>query len=480
MVFSDLFFLFAFIPAFVVFYLLATWIDRKWLSGTLRARNGVLVVFSLLFYAWGEPVYVFLMLFSVLANFLLGLQIAKRQDSGRKWALGIGVAINVLIIGVFKYAGFAVEIVNDITGMKLANPGISLPIGISFYTFQAISYLVDVYRRESPVQRRYIDLLLYISMFPQLIAGPIVRYDTVAHELHHRRVSSRDVSYGVYRFMIGLGKKVIIANQIGELATQLMGPSHLGELSTAGAWLGAAAYGLQIFFDFAGYSDMAIGLGRCMGFHFNENFDHPYISTSVSEFWRRWHISLGSFFRDYVYIPMGGNRRHQPINIIVVWFLTGLWHGAAWHFVLWGLYFAFFLVLEKYTIRRIKSGWAKPLLHLYTIFVILVSWGIFYDYDSLVHNGQFISRMLGLNGELTSFTNMSALYSHFWLWVAAIALCMPLRRWLALTTSRLLGGGSTARTLDLVARLAISLFVLLLSVSLLVGATNNTFLYYRF
>lgn len=308
MVFSDLFFLFVFLPSFLLCYLLATWVDRQWLSEegqhSNKAKNLILVCFSLIFYAWGEPVYVFLMLFCVFVNYLVGLGIAGSEQY-RKVILVIGLILNIAIIGTFKYLRFFAQCLCDM-GIEVAKPNIALPIGISFYTFQSISYLVDVYRRESPVQRRFPDLLLYISMFPQLIAGPIVRYGTVADEIHNRHVNAADFSDGLYRFLIGLGKKVIIANQLSEISDQFL-VNGLSSLTMAGAWIGIVAFTLQIYFDFSGYSDMAIGLGRCMGFHFNENFRHPYCCNSITDFWRRWHISLGSFSRLCLY-PL----RRQP------------------------------------------------------------------------------------------------------------------------------------------------------------------------
>ncbi|HBC21694.1 MAG TPA: MBOAT family protein, partial [Porphyromonadaceae bacterium] len=264
------------------------------------AKNIVLIAFSLIFYAWGEPVYVFLMLASVLLNYCVGRGIGHCDGKGRRLWLVLGVVANLSVLGTFKYLNFFSQILRDM-GLDVADPHIALPIGISFYIFQSISYLVDVYRRESPVQKSFFGLLLYISMFPQLIAGPIVRYNTVADEIDNRRVSAADIADGVFRFMIGLGKKVILANQLGEVATQLIG-GDMQQTTVAGAWIGIGAFMLQIYFDFSGYSDMAIGIGRCLGFHFCENFDHPYCSRTITEFWRRWHISLGSFFRDYVYI----------------------------------------------------------------------------------------------------------------------------------------------------------------------------------
>ena len=373
MVFSDLFFIFAFIPSFALLYILASLIDKKMKTSPdtpyNRTKNWVLVLFSLLFYAWGEPVYVFLMLFSVLVNFIAG-RVIDRSDRHRKMALVIGLICNILILGVFKYLGFFGSILADL-GISVALPTLALPIGISFYTFQSISYLIDVYRRESPAQKRYADLLLYISMFPQLIAGPIVRYDTVATEITDRHVTANDVADGAFRFLVGLGKKVIIANQLSEVADQFL-VGGIGNLSTTGAWVGILAFTLQIYFDFSGYSDMAIGIGRCLGFHFKENFNHPYCCNSITDFWRRWHMSLGSFFRDYVYIPLGGNRRHQAWNIFVVWFLTGMWHGASWNFIIWGVYFGFIVAVEKYTILRLKNRMFTPLLHLYSLILVVI------------------------------------------------------------------------------------------------------------
>ena len=482
MVFSDLFFLFVFIPAFALCYLLGKLIDDRLSKDTqpsLVARNTVLVLFSLLFYAWGEPVYVFLMLGSVCVNFLAGKGIDYFQDgTRRKWALIGGLACNIAILGTFKYAGFFAQTLNDV-GLTVPVPKIALPIGISFYTFQSISYLVDVYRRVSPSQKRLGNLLLYISMFPQLIAGPIVRYETVAHEITNRRVSLEDVSEGVYRFLIGLGKKVIIANQLSEVVDLLL-VKQLNELSTAGAWLGIIAFGLQIYFDFSGYSDMAIGMGRCMGFHFNENFNHPYCSKSATEFWRRWHMSLGSFFRDYVYIPLGGNRRHQALNIFVVWFLTGMWHGASWNFVLWGLYFGLILTIEKYTLMKFINKVPKVLLWPYSLLVVFLGWLIFY-FDDLGKMGVCMRSMFGLTGSGFDFIAQTTLQSNFYLWLMAIVLCLPVRRWVEqwLEGRATQNGRLWAVTLT-GGRIVVSLLLLVLSVALLVGATNNAFIYTRF
>ena len=480
MVFSDLFFLFVFLPAFLLCYLLATWIDRKWQptqeNRTNQAKNLILVCFSLIFYAWGEPVYVFLMLFCVLVNYLVGLGIANSENH-RKLVLTIGLILNIAIIGTFKYLGFLADCLNDL-GLAVTRPNIALPIGISFYTFQSISYLIDVYRRESPVQRRFIDLLLYISMFPQLIAGPIVRYGTVAEELHHRHVNAADFADGIYRFLIGLGKKVIIANQLSEISDQFL-VSGLNSLTLAGAWIGIVAFTLQIYFDFSGYSDMAIGLGRCMGFHFNENFRHPYCCNSITDFWRRWHISLGSFFRDYVYIPLGGNRHHQAVNILVVWFLTGMWHGASWNFIIWGVYFGLIVMMEKYTLLRVHERIPAFVLHIYSMLLVIAGWGIFYfdNFDQMV---VFFNAFFGNVASVYDFVDESSLLDNFWLWVVALFFCLPVRTTIGEWTDRLLGDSKVKSVLVYSTRIVLSVAILILSTALLVGATNNAFIYTRF
>lgn len=481
MVFSDLFFLFVFIPAFMLLYMAAALADRNSVGvfgkGQNKAKNFVLVCFSLIFYAWGEPLYVFLMLVSVFFNFRFGLIIGKSRNHRRAALVG-GLIFNILVICTFKYLVFFAQTLND-CGINVPVPRIALPIGISFYTFQSISYLMDVYRRVSPAQRRFSDLLLYISMFPQLIAGPIVRYQTVAEEIHDRHVTSRDIADGTYRFLIGLGKKVIIANQLSEISGQFL-VDGLDSLSTAGAWVGIIAYTLQIYFDFSGYSDMAIGMGRCLGFHFNENFRHPYCCTSITDFWRRWHISLGSFFRDYVYIPMGGNRRHQAFNILVVWFLTGMWHGASWNFILWGLYFGVIVMLEKYTLLRVHDRIPRFVLHVYSLLLVIIGWGIFYfdNFDSMLI---FFNAFIGQSAALTDFVSQAAITDNFWLWVMAIIFCMPLRSTASALLARMLGRSSVLHGgAVLCVRVCISLVMLMLSVALLVGATNNAFIYTRF
>lgn len=467
MVFSDLFFLFAFLPAFALCYLLLK-----------RHRNAVLVLFSLIFYAWGEPVYVLLMLASVVVNYFVGLGI---ENKGKR-ALVVGLVFNIGVLAVFKYANFFVANFYALIG-SLANSQLStlsfqlpLPIGISFYTFQSISYLIDVYRKTTPAQHSFKNLLLYISMFPQLIAGPIVRYGTIAAEITERHVNSQDLAEGMMRFLRGLGKKVILANQLSEISTRMLTGSGLENLSTLGSWVGILAFTLQIYFDFSGYSDMAIGIGRCLGFHFNENFDHPYCCDSITDFWRRWHISLGTFFRDYLYIPLGGNRRHQAFNILIVWMLTGFWHGASWNFLLWGLFYGLIVMLEKYTLLKVIKRIPKVLLHVYSLVLVVIGWGIFYfeDFGQMRH---FFKAFFGGSETFSDFITVNTIGSYGWLWIIAILFCLPVREWLNRWTARWTGSHPA---LLVVSRSILALFLLAVSVALLVGATNNAFLYTRF
>ena len=367
MVFSSLLFLYAFLPVCLLLYFLVP---------GLTGKNIVLLCASLVFYAWGEPVYVFLMLAVAALNWGFGLLLEKRPE--KLW-LALCVALNLASLVVFKYAGFLVENCNALFGAAFRAPQISLPIGISFYTFQALSYSVDVYRKDVGAQRSYWKFLLYVSMFPQLIAGPIVRYVDVAAQIESRESDPENVCRGVTRFCVGLGKKVLLADHVGQVADQLLGGSFTGA-TTLGIWLGALMYMFQIYFDFSGYSDMAIGLGRIFGFRYMENFKLPYTSKSISEFWRRWHISLSSFFRDYVYIPLGGNRKHVYLNLFVVWALTGLWHGASWNFVLWGLYFFVLLCIERLLKKQLPKI-PKPVRHILTLLLILISWNVFYHTD---------------------------------------------------------------------------------------------------
>lgn len=383
MLFSSIPFLYYFLPLVLAVYFLTP----------ARFRNAVLLLASLIFYAWGEPKYVLLMLASILSGYGFGLlQERYRGQKGAKLVCGLSVAVSLSFLLYFKYADFFLENFNAATGLGVPLLRIALPIGISFYTFQIISYTVDVYRGE-PAQKNLIHLAAYVAMFPQLIAGPIVRYSDIAQQLEHRSHSTALAAEGVRRFLIGLGKKILIANQLGELCSVFRASD---EKSVLFYWLYAVAFALHIYFDFSGYSDMAIGLGKVFGFHFLENFNYPYISASITEFWRRWHMSLGTWFRDYVYIPLGGNRvgrARQLLNILVVWMLTGFWHGAAWNFVVWGLMFAVLLIMEKLWLLKPLSK-CRPLAHLYVVFFVVISFVIF----NAENMGQALSDIGGLFG----------------------------------------------------------------------------------
>ena len=393
MLFSSISFLYYFLPLVLACYFILPF----------RYKNVVLLLFSLVFYFYGEPIYTLLMLGSTLWVYIHGLLIEKhRGDRLGKVFLWSSVAGSLLSLGFFKYADFFIGNINGIFGSDIPLLRLALPIGISFYTFQTMSYTIDVYRGEAAVQKSYIKLATYVTLFPQLIAGPIVRYTTVAQELEKRQHSFENFAVGIRRFAVGLGKKVLIADILGAFATAL---HTMPNPSVAGYWLYAVAVSLQLYFDFSGYSDMAIGLGRIFGFHFLENFNYPFVSKSVAEFWRRWHISLGSWFRDYVYIPLGGNRVNTLCwlrNIAIVWFLTGFWHGADWTFIIWGLYFAAFLVLEKFWYNRVFIHLPKLFSHIYVTLVILVSFVIF--------NGNGIGGMLRDLGNMF-FTNGLPLWS---------------------------------------------------------------------
>ncbi len=378
MVFSSILFLWALFPVILVIYYLP--LPRSKAEHRLKFQNFMLVVFSLFFYAWGEPKYIFLMLFSVLINFSFGLLIEQKKQ--KSLLLAFCVAANLLLLGYFKYFNFFVEIWNQLAGStaQLSVKTVALPIGISFYTFQALSYVVDVYRGENRAQKSFLYMMLYISFFPQLIAGPIVKYHDIERQIEDRRVTLDDFCYGIKRFILGLGKKVILSNTFAEVV-DLAFAYHPANLSRRLLWGTAILYMLQIYFDFSGYSDMAIGLGKMFGFSFQENFLLPYTATSIRDFWRKWHVSLSSWFREYVYIPLGGNRKgtvRTYINLISVFFLTGIWHGAGWTFIIWGFYHGFFNILERCFLGKwMGKGRWNILEHIYTLFVVLIGWVIF-------------------------------------------------------------------------------------------------------
>lgn len=390
MVFSSLLFLFYFLPVVLgLYYLLPR-----------RYRNLVLFCVSLLFYAWGEPIYIVLMLFSSVVDYTHGRLIEKYRHRGStaKWVVVASILINLGLLGFFKYADFLVVNINGILGTDIPLLNLPLPIGISFYTFQTISYTIDVYRGSTPVQKDFIAFATYVSLFPQLIAGPIVRYNTIANQLKERRESMDKFAQGVKRFVVGLSKKVLLANNIGLLWSEIQATAP-AELTVLTAWLGVIAFGFQIYFDFSGYSDMAIGLGRMFGFTFLENFNYPFVSRSVTEFWRRWHMSLGSWFRDYLYFPLGGSRTSTLKlyrNLFIVWFATGFWHGASWNFVLWGLYFGLLLVVERLFLRRVLERLPAIIGHIYLLLIVCFSWVLF-EFQDLALGWEYLQVMLGLS-----------------------------------------------------------------------------------
>ena len=418
MVFSSLVFLCVFLP---VVFLLHTAVKNR------KVKNGLLLAASLLFYTYGEPVYILLMVVSALFNYLFGLLLAKHRS---KALVAAAVAVNLSLLGVFKYTGFLLTNLNLIPGLHLPVPEIMLPIGISFFTFQALSYVIDVYRGEVAVQKNYGKLLLYISFFPQLIAGPIVRYKDIAQQIDNRTVTAEGAAFGLRRFIVGLGKKVLIANAMGAAADYIFN-AGAANLNILAAWIGAVAYLMQIYYDFSAYSDMAIGLGRMFGFQFKENFNYPYISGTVQEFWRRWHISLSSFFRDYVYIPLGGNRKGKlrtVLNRIIVFFLTGLWHGANWTFVVWGLFHGFFLLLEEF-VPMIKKL-PKALLHVYTLLVVTVGFVVFRA-DTISEAVLYISQMFAgfdFSAGAMSFAVQNLTPWFICMLLAAVVGCGPLAK----------------------------------------------------
>ena len=372
MVFSSLPFLFAYLPLTLLLYFIAP----------LRWRNFVLLIVSLLFYGWGEPVYIWIMILSILIDYTHGILVDKyrERDKLARWFVAESVIFNLLLLGFFKYWDFFAANLSLIPGISVPQFGIPLPIGISFFTFQTMSYTIDVYRQDAPAQKNIISFGAFVTMFPQLIAGPIVKYKAVAQELIEREHSMENFAQGAQRFVVGLSKKVLLANNIGALWDMQLNAYRAGTMTLTGGWLGLLAFAFQIYFDFSGYSDMAIGLGQIFGFRFPENFNHPYLADSVSDFWRRWHMSLTSWFREYLYIPLGGNRGGMwktLRNIFLVWFCTGIWHGASWNFILWGLYFFIWLMLEKYVFRNLLNKAPRAVKHLYTLLVVLFGWGIF-------------------------------------------------------------------------------------------------------
>lgn len=464
MVFSDSVFLFMFLPLTLAVYY----------AVPFAFKNTVLFLTGLLFYAWGEPVYVLIMLLSTAIDYCAG-RLMDRFDSNkniRKATLLVSVVMNLSLLGIFKYGSFFIGSVNGIFGSAIPDPGLPLPIGISFFTFQSMSYTIDLYRRNIKVQKNFIDFAAFVTMFPQIVAGPIVRYEDVSAQLACRRIDLSSISEGITRFVCGMCKKVLIANSIGALWTDVKAQDY-ASMPAATAWLGIAAFTLQIYFDFSGYSDMAIGLGKMLGFDFPENFRYPYNSKSVAEFWRRWHITLGDWFKSYVYFPLGGSRGSTAAtirNTLIVWLLTGLWHGASWNFILWGLYYGVLIILEKFVFRRLLERTPSALRHILTMLAVVFGWVIF-EITSPASELEFVKAMLGFGGSFANSFTLNALHNYAVTFIAAIAIStgIPLKICKKLPEKR-------ADTLSLVGEAA----GMTACIACLVDSGYNPFLYFNF
>ncbi|MNO40388.1 Peptidoglycan O-acetyltransferase [compost metagenome] len=461
MVFSSLLFLFLFLPAVLALYYVSPW----------RIKNLILFLSSLVFYAWGEPVYIVIMLLSTITDYGFGLLLSRPKLTmiQRKWIVVSSVVINLGLLSYFKYADFLIQNINERLGTHIPLTDLPLPIGISFYTFQSMSYIIDVYRGTTKAQRNWIDFGTFVALFPQLVAGPIVQYNTIAEQLRERSVDIPMFAEGVRRFIIGLAKKVLLANNIG-LLWHTISSSNLDAMPALTAWLGIIAFAFQIYFDFSGYSDMAIGLGLMFGFRFNENFNKPYISQSITDFWRRWHISLSSWFRDYVYIPLGGNRRGLGIqvrNILIVWLLTGIWHGASWNFLFWGLYFGIILIFEKWWGLQVLSRLPRWVRHLYAIILILIGWVLF-TFEELPLVLSYLQAMFGLNNQ--PLWNSTTLYFTYTNAILLVVLTLA-------SMSKKLPKRMESSSPPSLVWYGVLFF---LSVAYLVDATFNPFLYFRF
>ena len=468
MVFSSLEFMFLYFPVVLLLYFIT---PLKW-------RNATLFLTSLIFYGWGEPLYVFLMLFTITVDYFFGFMVGKYRETNRRRAKGYMIAaivINLAILGFFKYANLALDTVAALTGAKVAHLNVALPVGISFYTFQALSYVIDVYRMDANAQRNYTAFGTYVTLFPQLIAGPIVRYQDVDDQLRSRTHSAELFASGVRTLAAGMGKKVLLANAAGEIWSRI---SEAPETTVAAAWLGIIMYTFQIYFDFSGYSDMAIGLGKMMGFSFRENFYYPYMAASVTDFWRRWHISLSTWFREYVYIPLGGNRRgrgRQIFNLLAVWFLTGLWHGASWNFVLWGLYYFVLLMLEKTFLLKLLDKLPKFISHVYTLITVVFGWLLFVSTD-FASGVEYLATMFGF-GRATAFIDAGGAFD----WISSLILLAILiiastpypKKWLYKLWEKY---DAPVRAVTAILCLA----VFFIAVAYLVNSSYNPFLYYRF
>jgi len=468
MVFASLIFLYIFLPLNLVMY---------YISKNANYRNIILTLFSFVFYAWGEPVWILLLLFSCTVDWLNALYIEKHAGTSRaKVGIVSSVIFNIGLLVVFKYSGFLYENINAIFHTHLKIPSFTLPIGISFYTFQSVSYVIDVYRGEVKAQRNLGKFMMFVSLYHQLVAGPIVRYQHIMNEIDARKFNIKDISSGIHRFCIGLFKKVCIANIAATFVAKYM-DGNFATLTTAEAWFGVIMFSIQIYFDFSGYSDMAIGLGKMFGFHYHENFNYPYMADSATDFWRRWHISLGTFFRDYIYIPLGGNKKWGIRNLFIVWFLTGLWHGASWNFICWGLYFGVLIFIERLFLMKVITR-LKPLGHIYLLFVAVIGWALFYftDFNRLL---EFLGILFGqtVNTAITLPLKLT-LQENIWWLLLCVLLCFPVYRQANKWFKRLLTNDNFSWLWLL--STGFNFALLLLATAMLAGKSYNPFIYYRF
>ncbi len=467
MVFSSLTFLFFYLTLILLLYFVSP----------TKMKNMIILVSGMFFYAWGEPFYIVIMILSTIIDYTAGRMMDKFDDNpkARKVFLLVSVCMNIGLLAVFKYSSFIITNINDLFGVSVFNPKLALPIGISFYTFQSMSYTIDLYMRNIKVQKSIISFTSYVTLFPQIVAGPIVRYEDVANEIDYRTITTDKVAEGIGTFVKGLAKKVLLANNIGLVWTQIKVMDY-ANISVLTAWVGILAFTFQIYFDFSGYSDMACGMGRMLGFKFPQNFNYPYISKSISEFWRRWHITLGSWFRSYVYIPMGGNRKGLAKtlrNLIVVWFLTGLWHGASWNFILWGMYFGVLIIIERLGFGKVLEKLPSAVSRLYTFFMVVIGW-VFFDVDGLSPAFQYIKAMFGASGKIIDTSSKYLLISN----IIIFAVCI-------VASSQLIK--KTHEKLSLMKHNIVQYFipvvqlvVLIMCTAYLVDATYNPFLYFRF
>lgn len=465
MVFSSLTFMYAFLPIVLITYFLSP----------KKLKNIIILISGLIFYAWGEPKYIMIMITSAFVDYFAGLIISKSDDNKvRKSALLVSMVIDLGFLFIFKYSGFAVSIVNGVFKSEIPVPNLLLPIGISFYTFQSMSYTIDIYFKKVKVQRNFLNYLCYVSLFPQLVAGPIVRYEDVQTEIDERKININLVGEGVNYFVRGLAKKVLLANNIGSLWSSIK-VVDVSEITVLTAWLGILSFTFQIYFDFSGYSDMAIGLGKMLGFNFPQNFNLPYLSKSISEFWRRWHMTLGAWFRSYVYIPLGGNRegKYKTIrNLIIVWFLTGLWHGASWNFIFWGMFYGFFIIIERLFLSRILEKIPSIFRMIYTFLLVVIGW-VFFDLNTMSDSFKYLKAMFANSNGLFDLDSVYYFKSYIVVFIVCIIVSTNV-------LSKFLGNSNIIKKYYKYSVPIYESVLLILSTAYLVDSTYNPFLYFRF